>query len=151
MVRKFQDDWERARHRLPGRSSRSHRVVIATGTLAEPVLRPMVERIGRIPGINATLKPVLNNFFGETVTVAGLLTGEDVVAQLKPLMPADLVILPRVMFDFAGERTIDEWSPARIAEALGTHIALGRDPIDMVRAVRALVKQPAAIPALVAA
>jgi NifB/MoaA-like Fe-S oxidoreductase len=151
MVRKFQDDWERARHKLPSRAHSPRRVIIATGTLAEPVLRPMVERIGRIPGVEATLKPVLNHFFGETVTVAGLLTGEDVVAQLKPLMPADLVILPRVMFDFAGERTIDEWSPARIAEALGTQIMLGREPIELVRAVRALVKQPAATPALVAA
>ena len=142
MVRKFQDDWERARHKLPARVRSPRRVVVATGTLAEPVLRPMVERINRIPGIEAVLRPVLNEFFGETVTVAGLLTAGDVVAQLQPLMPADLVVLPRVMFDFTGERTIDEWSPERIAAELDAPVVLGRDPIDLVRAVRGLAKRP---------
>lgn len=138
MVRKFQDDWERARHRLPTRIPPTRRVIVATGTLAAPVLQPLVERIDRIPGVEAVLQPIINEFFGETVTVAGLLNGADVVAQLKPLMPADLVVLPRVMLDFAGERTIDEWTPQRMAEELGTRVAFGRDPIDLVRAVRSL-------------
>lgn len=151
MVRKFQDDWEHVRHRLPSRMRGPRRVVVATGTLAEPVLRPMVERINRIPGVEAVLKTVHNDFFGETVTVAGLLTGGDVVAQLQPSMPADLVVLPRVMFDFAGERTIDEWSVARIAEALGAPVVLGREPIELVRAVRSLARQSASASLLVAA
>ncbi len=99
MVRQFQDDWEQVRSKLPSRSATPRRVVVATGTLAAPVLRPMVDRINRIPNVEAVLQPVLNDFFGETVTVAGLLTAADVVAQLQPLMPADLVVLPRVMFD----------------------------------------------------
>jgi NifB/MoaA-like Fe-S oxidoreductase len=151
MVRKFQDDWDRARHKLPGRLHGPRRIVVATGTLAAPVLRPIVERINRIPGVEAVLHPVLNDFFGETVTVAGLLTGGDVVGQLKPLMPADLVVLPRVMFDFSGERTIDEWSLERISEALGAPVVLGREPIELVRAVRALARQSAGVTELVAA
>jgi NifB/MoaA-like Fe-S oxidoreductase len=151
MVRKFQDDWEQVRHRLPSRSRMPRRVVIATATLAAPVLRPIVERINRIPGVEAVLQPVVNDFFGETVTVAGLLTGADVVAGLQPLMPADLVVLPRVMFDYTGERTIDEWGPERISAALGVPVVLGRHPQELVRAIRTLVRQPAGTPALVAA
>jgi len=150
MVRKFQDDWERARHRLPGRVH-GGRMIVATGTLAAPVLRPMIERINRIPGIQAELHPVLNEFFGETVTVAGLLTGADVVAQLRRLMPADLVVLPRVMFDYSGERTIDEWTPERIAAELGAPVVLGRDPIDLVRATRSLARQTTPVRERVAA
>jgi NifB/MoaA-like Fe-S oxidoreductase len=140
MVRKFQDDWEQARSKLPSRAAAPRRVVVATGTLAEPVLRPMVERINRIPNVEAVLKPVLNDFFGPTVTVAGLLTAADVVAQLKPLMPADLVVLPRVMFDWAGERTIDDWSLARIEAELGARVVLGREPSELVKAVRSVVR-----------
>ncbi len=75
MVRKFQDDWEQVRAKLPSRSATPRRVIIATGTLAEPVLRPIVERINRIPNVEAVLKPVLNDFFGETITVAGSADG----------------------------------------------------------------------------
>ncbi|GAC1359272.1 MAG: DUF512 domain-containing protein [Herpetosiphon sp.] len=142
MVRRFQDDWELARQRLPRRVGGQRRVVVATGTLAAPVLAPLVERLGRIPGVDAQLLPIRNDFFGETVTVAGLLTGGDVVAQLRSAMPADLVMLPRVMFDWTGQRTIDDWSIERIADELGCPVTLGREPGDVVRAVRALAHQP---------
>jgi NifB/MoaA-like Fe-S oxidoreductase len=140
MVREFQDHWETARHRLPPRLRGPRRVIVVTGTLAEPVLRPVVERIGRIPGMQAELKVVRNDFFGETVTVAGLLTAGDVAAQVGPLGPADLVILPKVMFDFKGERTIDDRSPAWIAEALGSPVAFARHPAELVRLIRGVAK-----------
>jgi NifB/MoaA-like Fe-S oxidoreductase len=140
MVRKFQDDWEEVRTKLPSRAATPRRVVVATGTLAEPVLRPMVDRINRIPNVEAVLKPILNEFFGETITVAGLITAADLVAQLKPVMPADLVVLPRVMFDWAGERTIDDWSLERIEAELGARVMLGRDPGDLIKAIRSLVR-----------
>ncbi len=140
MVRQFQDDWEVARHKLPPRLRSPKRVIVVTGSLAEPVLRPVVDRIGRIPGMSAELKVVRNDFFGETVTVAGLLTAGDVMAQVAPLGPADLVILPRVMFDFKGERTIDDKSPAVIAEALGSPVGLAREPQELVRLIRSAAK-----------
>lgn len=144
MVRKFQDDWEIAKHKLPPRAHGSKRVIVVTGTLAEPVLRPVVERISRIPGIVAELKVVRNEFFGETVTVAGLLTAGDVIAQLGPLGPADLVVLPKVMFDFKGERTIDDRTPDEIARELGSPVTMAREPIELVRTIRAVAKAPAA-------
>ncbi|MBA3946094.1 MAG: DUF512 domain-containing protein [Herpetosiphonaceae bacterium] len=151
MVRKFQDDWELVRHKLPIRTRASKRIVVATGTLAAPVLRPLVERIDRIAGVEAELVPIRNDFFGETVTVAGLLTGGDVVAQLREHLPADLLVLPRVMFDFAAERTIDEYSLNRISAELGVPVVLGRDPDDLVKAVRGLVRSSQPVLELAAA
>ncbi|HEY0604852.1 MAG TPA: DUF512 domain-containing protein [Herpetosiphonaceae bacterium] len=149
MVRQFLDDWNVARHKLPPRSRHPRRLIVVTGTLVEPVLRQVVERIGRIPGVEAELKVVRNDFFGETVTVAGLLTAGDVIAQVAPLGPADLVVLPRVMFDYKGERTIDDQTPEAISAALGSPLAMARHPMELVRAVRSLTKAPAASPALV--
>lgn len=146
MVREFQDEWEVARHRLPPRSRRPQRIILVTGTLAEPVLRPVVERIGRISGISAELCVVRNNFFGEMVTVAGLLTAGDVVAQVAPLGPADLLVLPKVMFDFKGERTIDDKTPTYIAAELGMAVAMAREPGELVRIIRAAAKlQPVGV------
>jgi NifB/MoaA-like Fe-S oxidoreductase len=142
MVRQFLDEWNLARHKLPPRSRHPRRVIVVTGALAEPVLRPVVERIGRIPGIQAELKMIRNEFFGETVTVAGLLTAGDVIEQVTPLGPADLVVLPRVMFDYTGDRTIDDKAPEYIAAALGSPIAMARHPLELVRAIRTLAKTP---------
>jgi len=140
MVRQFQDQWEAARYRLPHRLRAAKRVIVVTGTLAEPVLRPVVERLGRIPGLQAELKVVRNDFFGEMVTVAGLLTADDVIEQVAPLGPADLVVLPRVMFDYKGERTIDEHSPGQIAAKLGSPVAMARTPVELVHILRRIAK-----------
>jgi NifB/MoaA-like Fe-S oxidoreductase len=151
MVREFLDAWHIARHKLPPRARQPRRIVVVTGTLAEPVLQPVVERINHIPGMQAALHAVRNEFFGEQVTVAGLLTAGDVVDQIAPLGPADLIVLPRVMFDYAGERTIDDKSPDWIAEQLAVPVALARHPQELVQLVRALVKQVDAAPVLAAA
>ncbi len=152
MVREFLDEWSHARHKLPPRARQPRRMVVVTGTLAEPVLRPVVERINHVPGVQAELKVVRNEFFGEQVTVAGLLTAGDVVDQVAPLGPADLVVLPRVMFDFAGERTIDDKSPEWIAAQLGSPIDMARHPHELVQLVRSLVKQQVStMPVLAAA
>ena len=56
-----------------------HSLGLVTGTLFAPVLRRVTAASG-----NVTVVPVVNRFFGETVTVAGLLTGQDVVAREMP-------------------------------------------------------------------
>lgn len=146
MVRQFQDEWDLARHKLPPRSRRPQRIIVVTGKLAEPVLRPVVERINRVHGISAELVVVRNEFFGEMVTVAGLLTAGDVAAQVASLGTADLVILPKVMFDFKGERTIDDRTPQWIAAELGTPVAMAREPGELVRIIRAVAKaQPVGV------
>lgn len=136
MVRQFLDDWDVARRRLPARARGDRRIVVVTGALAQSVLEPVVERINRIPGLCCELQVVRNDFFGEMVTVAGLLTAGDVVQQLAPLGPADLVVLPRVMFDYAGRRTIDDRSPDWIAAELDSPVALARHPRELVKLVR---------------
>lgn len=138
MVRQFLDDWELARRRLPARARGDRRVVVVTGALAESILAPLVERINHIPGLSCELQVIRNDFFGEMVTVAGLLTAGDVVQQLAPLGPADLVVLPRVMFDYAGARTIDDRSRDWIAAELDSPVALARHPQELVKLVRSV-------------
>ncbi len=138
MVRQFLDDWDIARRRLPARARGDRRIVVVTGALAQPILEPVVERINRIPGLRCELRVIRNDFFGEMVTVAGLLTAGDVVQQLASIGPADLVVLPRVMFDYAGARTIDDRSRDWIAAELDSPVALARHPAELVRLVRSI-------------
>ena len=70
-------------------------------------------------GAAIDVKAISNLFFGETVTVAGLLTGRDIVRTVKPLA-ADYgcVVLPHVMFNARGH-TLDGYSKNRIEKQLG--------------------------------
>ncbi|HNW58774.1 MAG TPA: DUF512 domain-containing protein [bacterium] len=94
MTRHFLDRFRRQKGRFP-KSVKPARVVIATGELAAPVLaQHVLPALHSIAGLEAELVPVANRFFGGGVTVSGLLSGGDILAALRPRMPADLVLIP---------------------------------------------------------
>ena len=57
---------------------------MATGFLPYPYLKRLLDRMAEVyPGRKIHLYPIRNDFFGEMITVAGLITGQDLVAQLR--------------------------------------------------------------------
>ena len=97
-------------------------ISLVTGTLFAPVLRQVTAAFG-----NVEVVPIVNRFFGETVTVAGLLTGRDVVEQLAVRRLGDWVILPPAMFGGPEGQSLDEMWPQEIGEALGREVMMGDD------------------------
>src|SRR5947209_5556400 len=81
---------------LPEALPAPRRIGIVTGTLASPVLRPAVDRLRQVRGLDAELVPINNDFYGSSVTVAGLLVGEDILRQLQARPRYDRVLLPSV-------------------------------------------------------
>ncbi len=70
-------------------------------------------------GSEVQVKALTTRFFGETVTVAGLLTAQDLYAQLAIAEVGELLVLPAVMFAADGEHTLDDISLAAIAAHYG--------------------------------
>jgi NifB/MoaA-like Fe-S oxidoreductase len=146
MVRDFLDMWARARRRLPARLPQPVSLAIVSGTLVAPMMAQVAARLRKVEGLAAEALPVANGFFGETVTVSGLLTAQDVIPALRAFRErhgghgAVRALLPRVMFDYKGERTIDDVTPQRIAEESGVPVALAGDPDELLRHVRALAQ-----------
>ncbi len=89
---------------------------LVTGTLFAPVLRSAVA------GSGAEVIAVVNRFLGESVTVAGLIAAEDVIAQLKGRDRAGEVILPPAMFGGPEGQSLDGLWPADIQGALGRRV-----------------------------
>jgi hypothetical protein len=73
------------------------------------------------------------------VTVSGLLMAQDVIPAIKA-SGATRVLLPRVMFDHTGKRTIDEYSLEQIATETGILVAVAGEPDQVLRYVRALAR-----------
>ena len=139
MTRDFIDGWAKAQRRLPARLPIPTTLTLACGTLIAPVLQRVVERLNRIENLHVTLLPIVNQFFGDMVTVSGLLMGQDVVAALKAA-GTQRALLPRVMFDHTGTRTLDEYTVERIAAESGATVVLAGEPDEVMRYVRALAR-----------
>jgi putative radical SAM enzyme (TIGR03279 family) len=134
LARQFLDDWFRTKRRLlTGQPAMPRRMTWATGELFAPVLLPIAGWLRDQLDITIDVVPVPNRFFGETVTVAGLLAAQDVVAALQGRELGDCVVLPRSMLDHAGRMTLDEKSPEWLEEQLGRPVVFaGRlsDPLS---------------------
>lgn len=74
------------------------RLLIATGKLATSFMKSMSEMIkDKISGLKIDVIPIKNNFFGETITVSGLITGGDLVDQVKGSEAYDAIFIPKSM------------------------------------------------------
>lgn len=117
MVRLFQEETAQALALCDG-DTRQRRVTIATGMLAAPVLTEVCRQIKeKYPRVSVQVVPVKNEFFGEKITVAGLLTGEDLKRQLNPLdLGEELLLTEHMMRDgesvFLDDCTVEELSGA---------------------------------------
>lgn len=116
LVRALLDRWRKVERTLAALGGPSQ--TWATGELMAPVLARWAERFARRTGIPTEVVAVPNRFFGETVTVAGLLTGRDVVAHLRERPLGAVVVLPDVMFRGPEGQSLDEMGVDEIARAL---------------------------------
>ena len=110
---------------------------IATGYLPYPYLEKLVREIEKVyPGRNVHVYPIRNDFFGESITVAGLITGQDLIAQLKDKTLGDRLLLPAVMFKSGEEVFLDDITKTQAEDALQIPINIvkssGYDLVDAI-------------------
>lgn len=92
---------------------------MATGFLPYPYLKRLLDRMAEgYPGRKIHLYPIRNDFFGEMITVAGLITGQDLVAQLKGKPLGSRLLLPSVMFKSGEEVFLDDMTRTQAEAAL---------------------------------
>ena len=116
---------------------RVRRLTLVTGTLAEPVIREQVEKIQiKYPKIDAKVVAIRNDFFGEQITVAGLVTAQDMIAQLKGKELGDLLLIPEVMLRSGEEVFLDDLTVSDVEKALQTCVGIVKsDGEALVKAV----------------
>ena len=92
---------------------------IATGKLAAVYLAGFLEEIKKkFPNRKVHLYPIRNDFFGEMITVAGLITGRDLIAQLKDKPLGSRLLLPECMFRSGEEVFLDDITRQEVENAL---------------------------------
>ena len=98
---------------------RKEELSLATGLLAAPYLETLMEMVReKFPGRMIHLYPIRNDFFGEQITVAGLITGQDLMAQLKGKPLGSRLLLPEVMFKNGEEVFLDDITRTQVETAL---------------------------------
>ncbi|HLZ56258.1 MAG TPA: DUF512 domain-containing protein [Ktedonosporobacter sp.] len=139
MTRYLIDQWSHTRRRLPTSMPQPRKVTLVTSTMAHPVITELAHDLRKIDALDVQVLPVINQFFGEEVTVAGLLCGQDVLATLQAQEKlGDLVLLPRVMLDNEGVRFLDDMTVEDFKAQIPTRVEFVRNAQETIDAIRSL-------------
>ena len=99
---------------------RPHRLDCVTGTLAAPLITQMAAALHeKYPQVEVAVHPIRNDFFGGNVSVAGLVTGTDIIRQCKGSLRSDTLLVPEVMLRDEKDKFLDDVSLKDLSAALG--------------------------------
>lgn len=99
--------------------STGNHVSLVTGTAAYPLIKKLANAAEeKYPNVRADVFEILNDFFGHSITVAGLVTGQDLIAQLKGKKYAKNLIIPSVMLRSEEDMFLDSVTKEDVEKAL---------------------------------
>lgn len=102
---------------------RSHKISIATGVLAADTLKYLAGKLNeKYPNVEIAIYPVINHFFGERITVSGLLTGQDLMAELMGRSLGDRLLLPCNILRSGEDVFLDDMRVSELERTLQTPV-----------------------------
>ena len=139
MLRLLLDEFAEAMEedRINGRQARAKHITLATGRLAYRFIKQMAKQMEeRYEGLQIDVIAIRNDFFGEMITVSGLLTGQDIMAQLKDRDLGEKLLLPQNVLKSGEPAFLDDYTLDDIEKALQVRIDIvkssGRDFIEAI-------------------
>ena len=124
MVRSFNNEFESLLRKLDRRGLKGADEIdgtIVTGTLFAPALKPLIDELNERFGTKLRVEGIENQYFGGDVSVAGLLTGRDVIAARERIR-GKFVIIPRTTLKSDEEIMLDGMKLEQLQEALGIRV-----------------------------
>ena len=139
MLRLLLDEFAEAMEEdcINGRQVRAKHITLATGRLAYRFIKQMAKQMEeRYEGLQIDVIAIRNDFFGEMITVSGLLTGQDIMAQLKDRDLGEKLLLPQNVLKSGEPVFLDDYTLDDIEKALQVRIDIvkssGRDFIEAI-------------------
>ena len=129
MIRLLQEEVREELAALAGDDC-ERRVTIATGELAAPILEELGQEIkAKYPKLDLQVKAVKNEFFGGKITVAGLLTGQDLKKQLADLNLGEELLLTEHMMKSGEQVFLDDVTVEELSGALQVPITIVKSDV----------------------
>ena len=137
MIAYLTDDVKWALEELENDENPNHTVTVACGTGVFPFMKKIMAMINeKFPNITINTQPIKNNFFGGGVNVSGLVTGGDLINQLKGKNIGERLIIPSSMLRFENDLFLDDVSTDDVERELKVElIAVNNNGSDLVNAI----------------
>ncbi|BCU10048.1 TIGR03279 family radical SAM protein [Microcystis aeruginosa] len=133
-IRQFIRDFQKtAKKLLPAQITPSRRLVWVVGNAVEQAFQPLVKQLNNLRGLTVELVALNSDYWGQEITVTGLLTGQDILKGLQGKNLGDGVLLPSLMLKHGESVFLDDFTLETVINQLGV-------PIYPVLGVEELIK-----------
>lgn len=121
-IRLFLKEFDKAAKRLPKKISPSRELVWIVGNAVEKAFEGIVDRLNQVQGLTVRMVALNSDYWGQTMTVTGLLTGQDILNKLQGQNLGDGILLPSVMLKHGEPVFLDDLRVEELAQRLNTKI-----------------------------
>ncbi|MEG3882152.1 DUF512 domain-containing protein, partial [Microcoleus sp. herbarium19] len=122
-IRQFIGQFETAFAKLqPLQVNSPRKLIWVVGNAVEKAFEPIADRLNQIPGLEVKMVALCSDYWGQNITVTGLLTGQDLLAALQGMDLGDGILLPSVMLKQGEPRFLDDMMLSELAGFLKTEI-----------------------------
>ncbi len=117
-------EWKKLAKKLPKRLEVPQDVQIITGKAAVHIVKPLVDDLAQVEGLHAELVDTPSRFWGDLITVTGLLTGRDLIEEPRLKEGKGEIWLPDITLKAGTEIFLDDLEIADVEEALGRKVRI---------------------------
>jgi len=122
-IRQFIQQFETAFEKLqPMQVEPERKLVWVVGNAVEKAFEPIVQQLNQIPGLSVNMAALCSRYWGQSITVTGLLTGQDLLEALQGRDFGNGILLPSVMLKQGEPRFLDDMTVEQLASLLKTRI-----------------------------
>jgi putative radical SAM enzyme (TIGR03279 family) len=140
MMTLFKEQFDSLFKKMAWDMRRTGTVSVATGMAAGDFIQDLGKRIeGAVRNLKVHIYPIVNEYFGETIDVAGLVTGGDLIGQLRGKELGEKLFVPENMLKSGEEVFLDDILVTRIRESLGVKVEVC--PVDGGEFLRKIVQE----------
>ncbi|NDJ19692.1 TIGR03279 family radical SAM protein [Myxacorys almedinensis] len=131
-IRLFLKEFQQAAKRLPTAIGRCHHLSWIVGNAVELAFEPIVSRLNQVENLTVNLIAINSTYWGQTMTVTGLLTGQDILQALHGKELGDGILLPSLMLKHDATVFLDDMKVEELAQQLNTKIWIIRDVDELI-------------------
>jgi putative radical SAM enzyme (TIGR03279 family) len=144
-IRQFLKQFKSASKRLPKRVVPDRTLIWIVGNAVEQAFQPILQRLNQVQGLTVRMVALNSHYWGQTITVTGLLTGQDILQALQGQDLGDGILLPSLMLKHDDTRFLDDMRVEELADRLNTNIQIVQGLEGLIEACQNYVLETAIV------
>jgi putative radical SAM enzyme (TIGR03279 family) len=121
-IRQFLKAFHKAAKALPPKLNAPRRYTWIVGNAVEQAFQPILERLNQVQGLEVQMRAIASTYWGQDISVTGLITGQDILQALQGQDLGDAILLPTVMLKHDDPRFLDDLTVDELATRLNITI-----------------------------